>query len=218
MARGSYPFNYDQRNRFYFFISSKSSATGITLPPSSNGIILICRSGINNSCIISCTKWTFHTSSSVSFIYVPSFFRSCNQININQNNIRADLYNMANGITYSVQEQKQPNNLPGPGTINASTLPLQESKTMSDTKPRRLQSLQLITSRCFKSENLITPYPSNTVCIIICRISFRFPVFISIHDFPGIEKLFIFPAVFYKKHTFFRFFFLVFLYFMLQYK
>lgn len=61
----------------------------------------------------------------------------------------------SNGIIYSASYPRNPQILPGPGTINASTHPEQILICRSATNPSRLQSHMLMTSRSFNPQNRI---------------------------------------------------------------
>ncbi len=92
-------FNDNQRYGFYLLIGGKPLAANITLPSSSNRAIIVCGSGINNSCIVFTAIWTLHisppriiTGHPVLLFINPLWFLVAN---IHQNNIRTDSYNIA---------------------------------------------------------------------------------------------------------------------------
>ena len=62
------------------------------------------------------------------------------------------------GINNSNSLHRQPNHLPGPGTINARIQPSHSSNSRSVTFPRHLQSDTLITSFCSNSLKRIRFY------------------------------------------------------------
>ena len=77
------------------------------------------------------------------------------------------------GITNSFSRPRKPQTQPGPGTMIARILPVHGSTSRSPTKPKRLQSQTLITSRLFNSlirmasspESKHFMYPINSILI-----------------------------------------------------
>lgn len=56
------------------------------------------------------------------------------------------------GMMYSVSRPRKEQSFPGPGTISATTQPVQESMSASLTQPRERQVQILITSFCRRSQ------------------------------------------------------------------
>ena len=97
------------------------------------------------------------------------------------------------GITNSFSRPRNPQTQPGPGTMIAKILPVHGSMSRSPTKPSRLQSQTLITSRLFNSliRMASSPgqkhfmYPSNHRPVI--RAGCRQPVILSIYSLCSIS-------------------------------
>lgn len=47
-------------NGFYFFVGGEAFAAFITYAASSDGVVFISRSGVDDSCVVVAAKWTFH--------------------------------------------------------------------------------------------------------------------------------------------------------------
>lgn len=52
--------DHNQRNGLHFLIGGKAFSAIIAKSAAADGIVVICRSGIDHSCIFTAAKWTLH--------------------------------------------------------------------------------------------------------------------------------------------------------------